>query len=44
MAQAQGRVSSSYRKLHVDEEQEKDLSFIFKGVLRLQLLGGEGRV
>lgn len=44
MAQAQGRVPSSYRKLDVDKEQEKDLSYIFKGVLRLQLLGGEGSV
>lgn len=38
------RVLTGYRKPEVDDTQENDLNCVFKGVVTLQLQGGEGSV
>lgn len=42
--QAWVRIPTNYRKTDIDDKQENDLNHILKGVLGLQLHGGEGNV
>lgn len=42
--QAWVRILTNYRKTDTDDKQENDLNHILKGVLGLQLHGGEGNV